>query len=174
MENQKQNEFENLLFEKLNQIDNFKNISKKSFLERSKNVKTFLKDEHKPNFESLSLENWAPVLSYLSFKYGSVSAANKKVIGLQGPQGSGKSTISRIISNFFKKFVSLRCESVSIDDFYLTYDERKKQGIEFRGPPGTHDLDLLNQFYSQFSNGKEPGGFDSRESELISSRVPPL
>jgi D-glycerate 3-kinase len=66
------------------------------------------------------------------------------VIGLCGPQGSGKSTIAaatvRLLEARGRSAVAL-----SLDDFYLTRDARQRLAREVhpllatRGPPGTHD-----------------------------------
>ncbi|HEY8574685.1 kinase [Phenylobacterium sp.] len=66
------------------------------------------------------------------------------VIGLCGPQGSGKSTIAAATV----KLLEARGRSavaVSLDDFYLTHEARQRLAREVhpllatRGPPGTHD-----------------------------------
>ena len=69
------------------------------------------------------------------------------VAGVYGAQGSGKSTLAdlllRYISASGKTVVGL-----SLDDFYLTREERAQLAAEVspllatRGPPGTHDVEL--------------------------------
>ena len=49
-----------------------------------------------------------------------------KIIGLSGGQGSGKSTITRILKFILKKKYGLNLCVFSIDDFYKTKSERKK------------------------------------------------
>ena len=72
-----------------------------------------------------------------------------KVIGLTGGQGSGKSTISKILKIILKEGFNLNTVIFSIDDFYKTRKERekisKKKGSLFltRGVPGTHDTKIL-------------------------------
>jgi D-glycerate 3-kinase len=67
------------------------------------------------------------------------------IIGLSGPQGSGKSTA---LDNVLKQS-SFRIAGISLDDFYLPKSERMTLSenvnplFETRGPPGTHDLILL-------------------------------
>ena len=71
------------------------------------------------------------------------------LIGLSGGQGSGKSTISKILKIVLKEKYKLRTVIFSIDDFYKTIEERQKMSIEVyklfktRGVPGTHDTKLL-------------------------------
>lgn len=64
---------------------------------------------------------------------------------LSGPQGAGKSTaLAEAITG-----LSLPVAGASIDDFYLTHAERMELARQIsplfltRGPPGTHDLTLL-------------------------------
>ena len=49
----------------------------------------------------------------------------KKIIGLTGGQGSGKSTISNILKIILKEGFCLETVIFSIDDFYKTPKERK-------------------------------------------------
>ena len=72
-----------------------------------------------------------------------------KIIGLTGGQGSGKSTISKILKIILKGGFNLNVTIFSIDDFYKTFKERKIMSLKVsplfktRGVPGTHDTTLL-------------------------------
>ena len=72
-----------------------------------------------------------------------------KIIGLTGGQGSGKSTISKILKIILKERCGLNTTIFSIDDFYKTLQERKIISKKIsrlfltRGVPGTHDTKLL-------------------------------
>ena len=72
-----------------------------------------------------------------------------KIISLTGGQGSGKSTISNILKIILKEGYNLNTVIFSIDDFYKTYNQRKKMAKKIsplfltRGVPGTHDTKLL-------------------------------
>lgn len=69
------------------------------------------------------------------------------VIGINGCQGSGKSTLADYLSISFLER-GLSSIAVSIDDFYLTRQERQQLALDVhplfltRGVPGTHDLSL--------------------------------
>ncbi len=75
------------------------------------------------------------------------------IVGISGGQGSGKSTLSSALS---KKLEIEKIPSavLSLDDFYLTKDERKKLSRKIhplavrRGVPGTHDTAFLNRVLS--------------------------
>jgi len=76
---------------------------------------------------------------------------NKKtrIIGLAGGQGSGKSTISKILKIILKEKFNLEAVIFSIDDFYKTLKDREKMSKNIsklfltRGVPGTHDTKML-------------------------------
>ncbi len=66
--------------------------------------------------------------------------------GILGGQGTGKSTLC-IILKLILNYLGFEVASLSIDDLYLTHAERqelKRQDprLIWRGPPGTHDVDL--------------------------------
>ena len=71
------------------------------------------------------------------------------VIGIAGGQGSGKSTIAKILKLILKNKYKLNSVNLSIDDFYKTLSERKKMSHRVhklfltRGVPGTHDDKIL-------------------------------
>lgn len=85
--------------------------------------------------------------------------AGMMTVGISGAQGSGKSTISRMLQSVLEDAFSMSAEILSIDDFYLTREERIILGREVhpmlavRGVPGTHDMSLLWRTISQLKDG---------------------
>ena len=75
------------------------------------------------------------------------------IIGLAGGQGSGKTTISSILSLILKKYFKLKVFKISIDDFYKTKKQReilskdKHSLLLNRGVPGTHDIKIMLDFF---------------------------
>jgi D-glycerate 3-kinase len=78
-----------------------------------------------------------------------LAGSRPAVVGLQAPQGGGKTTIAtRVLGNLPAH--GLRGVSVSIDDFYLPRADQLRLAaahpgnpyLEHRGYPGTHDVDL--------------------------------
>ena len=75
------------------------------------------------------------------------------IVGLAGGQGSGKTTISSIISLILKKYFKLKVFKISIDDFYKTKKQReilsknKHSLLLTRGVPGTHDIKIMLDFF---------------------------
>jgi len=76
-------------------------------------------------------------------------ASRAHVIGVSGPQGGGKSTLTAQLVATAQR-AGLRAVTVSIDDFYLTHEEQRALAarhpgdrcLEHRGYPGTHDVEL--------------------------------
>ncbi|MEM8504213.1 MAG: glycerate kinase [Cyanobacteria bacterium P01_D01_bin.1] len=78
------------------------------------------------------------------------------VQGILGGQGTGKTTLSRILQ-LLLNMLGQEAAVMSIDDLYLTYAERcklKRQDPRFvwRGPPGTHDVDLGIRTFKQIGH----------------------
>ena len=82
------------------------------------------------------------------------------IVGLSGGQGSGKTTISSIISIILRKYFKLNVFVISIDDFYKTRKERyllsKKVHplLITRGVPGTHDANIMLDFFKRTKRKK--------------------
>ena len=75
------------------------------------------------------------------------------VIGINGSQGSGKSTLTRILSDLLEQGFNKKVISFSIDDLYKTGNERAQMANQIhplfktRGVPGTHDAELGISIY---------------------------
>lgn len=105
---------------------------------------------------------------------------------LQGPQGIGKTTLSRSIhAELSKPPHSLRIVILSLDDFYLPHSGLVKRAQEHpnnkllqgRGQPGTHDLELLKTVLKGLNEGAKTqiptfdkslnGGAGDRSEEVV-------
>jgi len=70
------------------------------------------------------------------------------VLGINGAQGSGKTTFTKIIQQLLTDEYGKSVVSISIDDLYLTKAERINLSetvhplLATRGVPGTHDIEL--------------------------------
>lgn len=70
------------------------------------------------------------------------------VIGINGAQGSGKSTLTYILSMLLAKGYAKNVARLSIDDLYKTRQQRQKMADDIhplfitRGVPGTHDVEM--------------------------------
>lgn len=92
--------------------------------------------------------------------------SNTFVLGINGAQGSGKSTLSAFLALALTQIHRQRVAVLSIDDLYKTHDERQRIGREIhpflvtRGVPGTHDvamgLNLIHALKSAQANTVTP------------------
>jgi D-glycerate 3-kinase len=70
------------------------------------------------------------------------------ILGINGAQGSGKSTLADLLAYLFRENYQLNVVVLSIDDFYLTRQQREVLSksvhplLTTRGVPGTHDIGL--------------------------------
>ena len=80
------------------------------------------------------------------------------IVGLNGSQGSGKSTLAAFLRRVINECSDYDCHVISIDDFYLTKDERQALAAEVhpllatRGVPGTHDVGTMQAVIDRFKN----------------------
>ncbi|CAD6890303.1 unnamed protein product [Tilletia controversa] len=95
------------------------------------------------------------------------------VVGIQGPQGIGKSTlVKELVSKLADK--SIRAAALSIDDLYLPHqallDLKKRHPHNElwhgRGLPGTHDIKLGSQILSEVKKSSSEEGASSRSIRL--------
>jgi D-glycerate 3-kinase len=81
------------------------------------------------------------------------------VVGLCGAQGSGKSTLAGALKAWLEG-AGLTAAAVSIDDFYLPREERRRLAAKVhpllatRGPPGSHDPELAAEILERLG---QPG-----------------
>ena len=82
------------------------------------------------------------------------------VVGINGAQGSGKSTLCQFLEVLLVEH-NQRSATLSIDDLYLTKAERERLGREVhpllatRGVPGTHDAALGLSLIDDFRAGRD-------------------
>lgn len=115
--------------------------------------------EHKlPNsFKKIVANFYWPIAEWLQ-----LSADEKwpKIIGIQGSQGSGKSTSAAFLKLLLEQQYALKVSVVSLDDYYLTQAERSSLAdqihplLKTRGVPGTHDVSLILKTFSALRSGK--------------------
>ncbi|KAM3102574.1 glycerate kinase [Phormidesmis sp. 146-12] len=84
--------------------------------------------------------------------------SNPLIQGFLGGQGTGKTTLTEILK-LILKHLGYHAVNFSLDDLYLTYDDRQRlqaqdPRIIHRGPPGTHDTKLGVQILTQLKQGQ--------------------
>ena len=81
-------------------------------------------------------------------------------LGFSGGQGSGKTTVAKILKIILKKFFKRKIYVSSIDDFYKTLNDRNEMSytthplFKTRGVPGTHDINLIKKFFYSIKKKK--------------------
>ncbi|BCL35596.1 glycerate kinase [Nostoc sp. MS1] len=111
-------------------------------------------------------EQMLPVLWDLWLPLGMKIAAQRQQLkrpfiqGILGSQGTGKTTMSLVIELILQQ-LGYRTLSLSLDDLYKTYSDRlalleHDPRLIWRGPPGTHDIDLGLDVLEQIRQGKSP------------------
>ena len=87
--------------------------------------------------------HWRPLSEDIAEQY----AGRPLIVGINGAQGSGKSTLCRFLEVLLVEH-NQRAVTVSLDDLYLTRAERRELAADChplfatRGVPGTHDVSL--------------------------------
>ena len=97
--------------------------------------------EHLPvDYRAIVEEYWQPLTDEIARR---AEAKRPIVVGINGAQGSGKSTLCRFVEALLAER-GLRAVTLSIDDLYLTRTEREELArtvhplLATRGVPGTH------------------------------------
>lgn len=84
------------------------------------------------------------------------------VLGINGCQGSGKSTCAAFLETTLTKQHALNVVNISLDDFYLSKASRQQKAktihplFATRGVPGTHDIVLALKTLRAMINGESP------------------
>jgi len=77
------------------------------------------------------------------------------VVGLNGAQGSGKSTLTKILSEIIQHGLNKSVLCISIDDLYMMHEQRAQLAqlthplLATRGVPGTHDIKLATSIFKK-------------------------
>jgi D-glycerate 3-kinase len=89
---------------------------------------------------------WTPVARLLADEI-LAAATRPTCVAIAGAQGSGKTTLARVLTDELKRS-GLGAVACSLDDFYLTHAQREALArsvhplLVTRGVPGTHDIEL--------------------------------
>ena len=107
-------------------------------------IRDFVRQEQLPDSYAADANNWfVPLISHIENQLS--SASNLPIlIGINGAQGTGKSTLAKLITALLTE-KGHNVANLSIDDFYLSKAKRQQLATEVhpllvsRGVPGTHD-----------------------------------
>lgn len=99
-----------------------------------------------PAFEEDSLKWFLPLKNRLLNSVRS-NRGSTRVIGINGAQGTGKSTLAKLLQKLLR-VDGVKVANLSIDDFYFSSANRQALAksihplLRSRGVPGTHDVSL--------------------------------
>lgn len=85
------------------------------------------------------------------------SSSGVYFVGVNGCQGSGKSTFTDYVGEYLKSQYGLNVMVISLDDFYLTGEARQALAsnvhplLSTRGVPGTHDTKAIANTFKKLS-----------------------
>jgi len=100
------------------------------------------------SFRRIIDEHYLPLMAWIAERR---QRAQLKILGINGAQGTGKSTAADFLRLGLESAHDLQTAVLSIDDFYLTRAERDALArdvhslLATRGVPGTHDVQLLTR-----------------------------
>lgn len=100
--------------------------------------------------------------SHKSNGAGLASQEKPFIIGLNGVQGVGKTTLVKALASTLRDREGLQTLVVSVDDFYLTHADQAALAaahpdnalVSCRGEPGTHDMALAGAFLAAIVAGR--------------------
>jgi len=112
------------------------------------------------SFKQTALEWYIPLANTILTH--SNGATKPFFIGLNGCQGSGKSTLSDFLKSYLTQIQKSSVVTLSIDDFYYSQAQREALAtkihplLKTRGVPGTHDTKMLKQVINSLQGNQFP------------------
>ncbi|WP_018981592.1 hypothetical protein [Salinimonas chungwhensis] len=123
-------------------------------------IAPFIAEHRLPQSYTSVAQNWFnPMADELALRQR--SALGPLFVGVNGSQGSGKSTLCDYLAFYLKKTKALSVVVLSIDDFYLSRAQRTLLAqkvhplLATRGVPGTHDTQQAQSTFMALKNSQE-------------------
>lgn len=108
-------------------------------------ISTFINKNRLSNdFKKIAESYFVPLAEEI--RTHQISAETTFCVGINGSQGSGKSTLSAFLKDYLTKTYDMNVVVMSLDDFYLSHIERQMVAADVhplfttRGVPGTHNM----------------------------------
>lgn len=98
------------------------------------------------SYRAIIAAHWRPLAAHIAAR--AATRGGPLIVGVSGSQGSGKSTLCRMLEALLASEHGLHAATLSLDDLYLTRRERTELARDVhplfatRGVPGTHDVPL--------------------------------
>jgi len=122
-------------------------------------IDQFLEQKSLPKtYKETALDWFIPLLERILMHHN--KASRPIVVGVNGCQGSGKSTLTSLLVTLLNDVYQVNTVGFSIDDFYYSKQHRQMLAknihplLATRGVPGTHDIDLLEKVLGDLTAGK--------------------
>lgn len=122
-------------------------------------IDRFIQQEALPEVYRQDIAHWFQPLVPLLIAKRRQHASRPLFVGINGAQGTGKSTLASLLVNLCRAN-ELRAVALSIDDFYFGKSQRGELArtihplLATRGVPGTHDQQSLIQTLQQLNSAR--------------------
>ncbi|MEO9132341.1 MAG: kinase [Sphingomonas sp.] len=110
------------------------------------------------NYLDIVEHYWRPLARRIA--EARTTLARPIIVGVNGAQGSGKSTLCDFLSRSLLPELGLRAATLSLDDLYLSRAARERLAHDLhplfatRGVPGTHDVELGRALLDRVTSGQ--------------------
>ena len=123
-------------------------------------INTFI-SKHKlsSDFHVISKGYYIPLAEEI--RLHQLSAENTYFVGINGSQGSGKSTLSEFLKDYLSETYAMNVVVMSLDDFYFSRIERQIVAADVhhlfktRGVPGTHNMSQAKNVLHALKNNQD-------------------
>lgn len=127
--------------------------------EAPEKVLQFIREKRLPDeYVDYALQVAIPLAQKISER--SRASKGALFVGVNGGQGTGKSTLSELVALILRDDMDLSVAVVSLDDLYLSKAQRQILGenvhplLETRGVPGSHEVPLALELFEAVSLGR--------------------
>lgn len=127
-----------------------------------------------PSYRAMVDRWWQPLARQIG--EWNNDAGRPIIVGVNGAQGSGKSTICRFLASLLLPEIGLSAVVVGLDDLYLPSKARARLARDIhplfrtRGVPATHDIELGLSILDDLAGGRQ--ALIPRFSKALDDRLP--